>query len=151
MSTATVVVTQLRGDYPSVTTVVRAAATSPEGPTAAAVVAPASENLAAGDFVNLWSNAGVLNARRASAAQSGYECHGFVIEAVTAGQVATVYMSGRNNQVTGLTPGQVFLSTTPGRVSSSIPAGAGQVVQSVGQALSATTVMLQLSVPIRLA
>lgn len=150
MSTATVVVTQLRGAVPGRTVVVRAAATSPEGPSAAAAVVPASENLAAGDLVNVWVNAGVLNARRASAAQAGYEASGFVLQAVTAGQNATVYWSGRNQRA-GMTVGRLFLGVTPGSVQSTAPSGTGQVVQPVGHALSATVMMLQLGVPIRLA
>jgi hypothetical protein len=150
MSEATVIVTQLRGNYPGKTTVVRAALTSPEGPSAAAAVVPATENLAGGDLVNVWVNGGVLSARRASAAQAGYEASGFVLEAVTAGQNATVYWSGRNARA-GMTVGRLFLSTTPGSVQSSPPTGQGQVVQPVGHALSATVMMLQLGVPIRLA
>lgn len=99
----------------------------------------ASENLAAGDFVNIW-NSGGARVRKADAATAGKEAHGFVLAAVTSPASATVYFEGRNNQVSGQTPGVVFLSTTPGIATATAPSSAGNVVQKIGVAVSATEI-----------
>jgi len=67
----------------------------------------ASENLAGGDWVNIWDNEGAFAVRKADATTAGKEAHGFVLEAVTSGNAATVYSEGPNTQVTGQTPGRV--------------------------------------------
>lgn len=120
------------------------------GPDIAIILA--SEALAAGDFVNVYNNAGVANVRKADASAAGKEAHGFVNAAVLNGASATVYFSDENNQVTGATPGVVFLSATvPGGFAAAAPAGAGKVVQRLGQATSATNINFLPSPPIVLA
>lgn len=99
---------------------------------------PSSENLAAGDLVNLWNDAGTLKARKADATTTGKEANGFVLSAVTSPANATVYFDGTNTQCTGLTPGRQWLSTTPGKSTSTRPTGSGNVQQIVGVATSAT-------------
>lgn len=113
----------------------------PVGLGAEADVIPASENLAAGDLVNIWSNAGVANARKADATTAGKVAVGFVLAAVTAPSNATVYRASQSNtQVSGLTPGaKYFLSTTAGGITATAPSGSGNVVQAVGTAINATT------------
>jgi len=111
-----------------------------------------SEALAAGDFVNVFNNAGTPNVRKADASVAGKEAMGFVLAAFGAAATATVFFEGTNTQVTGQTAGKVFLSaTTPGKTTSTAPATAGQVVQVVGFATSATTVNCQIELPITLA
>lgn len=101
-------------------------------------VLQASEALAEGDLVNVWSNAGTPSARKASAS-AGYEAHGYVLAAVVAGASATVYFDGRDDKLTGLTAGVQYLSaTTPGRCSTTIPTTTGHLVQRVGLAVAAT-------------
>lgn len=112
---------------------------------------PASEALAAGDLVNIWNDAGTAKVRRADAAMAGKEAHGFVLAAAGSGAQATVYFEGTNTQMTGLTPGALFLSVTAGKAQASAPAGAGQVVQRVGFAVSATALNFQSSQPVVLA
>lgn len=111
----------------------------------------ASENLAAGDFVNIYNNAGTANARKADATTSGKEVHGFVLSAVTSGNNATVYFEGSNTQVTGQTPGTVFLATTAGAATSTAPSGSGNVVQKLGVATAATSINFERGEPIVLA
>lgn len=112
----------------------------------------ASENLAAGDWVNLYHNAGSINARKADATSAGKPADGFVLAAATSGTSATVYTDGINTQLTGQTPGEtVYLGTTPGVGSAAAPSGAGNTVQSVGKALSATEVVYERGEPITLA
>jgi hypothetical protein len=110
-----------------------------------------SEALAAGDLVNIWNSTGV-KARKADASVSGKEAMGFVLAAASSGASATVYFEGTNTQVTGQTPGLVFLSaTTPGLATATAPSGTGQVVQRVGYATGTTSLNFNASPPIVLA
>lgn len=111
----------------------------------------ASENLAAGDFVNVYNNAGTANVRKADATAAGKEAHGFVLSAFTSGNNATVYFEGTNTQVSGQTPGRVFLGTTAGLATSTAPSTAGNVVQVVGVAVSATAINFERTDPVTLA
>jgi hypothetical protein len=109
---------------------------------------PASEALAAGDMVNIYDSTGA-KCRKADAATAGKEAHGFVLAAVESAANATVYFEGTNTQVTGQTPGPVFLSaTTPGLATSTAPSGSGNVVQRVGFATGATAINFEAGTPI---
>lgn len=110
----------------------------------------AGENLAAGDFVNVYNDSGA-KARKADATTSGKEAHGFVLAAVTSGNNATVYFEGTNTGVTGLTPGVVFLSATAGVATGTAPSSSGNVVQRLGVAVSATAVNFEPHPPVVLA
>lgn len=106
----------------------------------------ASEALAAGDFVSIWSNAGTENCRKAngSTANAGRLAHGFVLAATASGTTAQVYpVGGINSGLFGLTPGSyIFLSgATAGGWTGAPPSSAGFSVQSLGVALSATDVL----------
>jgi hypothetical protein len=98
-----------------------------------------SENLSAGDFVNIYDNAGTINVRKADA-DNGRPAHGFVKAAVVSPANATVYGLGElNDQVSGLTVGaDYFLSTTAGGVTTTAPSSSGAYVQFLGRAKSAT-------------
>lgn len=111
----------------------------------------ASENLSAGDFVNVHDSTGA-RARKADAS-NGRIAHGFVIAAVTSGQNATVYFEGANTQLSSLTPGETrFLSaTTPGASTATAPSTAGQTVQRLGVSVSATRLNFEPSAPVTLA
>jgi hypothetical protein len=111
----------------------------------------ASEALSAGNWVNVWSNAGVWNVRKADATTVGKEAHGFVLAAVANAASATVYFEGINNQVSGMTPGNVFLGTTAGAGTNTCPSTSGNVAQRLGVALSATEVNCEIQPPITLA
>lgn len=110
----------------------------------------ASEALAAGDFVNVWNSTGA-KVRKADASVAGKEAHGFVLSAVSNGAAATVYFEGSNSQVTGQTPGPVYLSAaTAGAATATAPSGSGNVVQRVGFAISSTVINFQSEIPITL-
>jgi hypothetical protein len=112
----------------------------------------ASEALAAGDFVNVYNNAGTANCRKADASAAGKEAHGFVLAAVSSSANATVYFEGANTQCTGLTAGNVYLSAaTAGKPTNTAPSATGQVVQRLGLATSATEVNTEMDAPIVLA
>lgn len=110
----------------------------PVGVGAETLSVPTSENLSAGDFVNIWSNAGNANVRKADASALGKEAHGFVLNSFVHPATAIVYFEGTNTSVTGLTPGRQFLSTTAGLASNTAPTAAGHVVQKIGVATSST-------------
>lgn len=110
----------------------------------------ASETLAAGDWVNVWNNSGT-KVRKADATTAGKEAHGFVLAAVTSGNPATVYFEGTNTQVSGQTPGPVFLQTTAGVGGPTVPSASGNVVQQIGVAVSATAVNFERGAPVTLA
>ena len=110
-----------------------------------------SENLAAGDLVNIYNDAGTAKARKADATTSGKHAHGFVLSAVTSPAEATVYFAGTNTAVTGMTPGDLYLSTTAGAAVSTAPSAAGNVVQRVGVAVSETAINFEAAQPIVLA
>lgn len=123
----------------------------PTGVGADTVGVTASEALSAGDLVNIWNSAGNGRCRKADATTAGKEAHGFVLASVSNGGVATVYFEGTNTGVTGLTPGRQYLSTTPGLATITAPSSAGNVVQVVGFATSATSINFQSGTPVVLA
>lgn len=111
----------------------------------------ASEALAAGDYVNIHNVSGSARVRKADATTAGKEAHGFVLEGVSSGAQATVYFEGQNNQVSGATPGVVFLSTTPGQGTATPPSSAGNIVQRIGFAVSSSAVNFEAFQSIELA
>lgn len=117
----------------------------PVGITAPTASVVSSENLAAGDLVNIYNNAGTANVRKADGSTTGKEAHGFVLAAVTSPAAALVYFPGdENTAVTSLTPGPQFLSAaTPGKCTTTVPSTAGQTVQRVGTATSATNLVFE--------
>jgi hypothetical protein len=110
----------------------------------------ASEALSAGQFVNIYNNAGTPNCRKADNTTTGKEANGFVLAAVSSAASATIYLAGQNTQLTGQVAGPVFLGTA-GAVVASAPTGSGNVVQRVGIAVSATVVEFRPYSPIVLA
>lgn len=121
----------------------------PTGVGADVSVVPASENLASGDFVNLWDDSGTVKARKADASASK-AADGFVTDAVTSGSNATVYHEGSNDGLTSLTlAAKYFLSAaTPGAVTTTPPTGSGNLVQFLGKATATTTIAFEASTPI---
>lgn len=124
----------------------------PVGITPVTASITASEALSAGDFVNVHNSSGA-KVRKADASTSGKEAHGYVLAAVSSSATATVYLLGdENNQVSGATPGVVYLSASvPGGFTSTAPSGSGQTVQRLGVAVSSTVISFQPSEPIVLA
>lgn len=107
--------------------------------------------LSAGNFVNLYSNTGVWSARQADCT-TPLEAHGFVLAGTTVGQTATVYLLGsQNSAVTGLTIGSMYFLSTTGGTTVTAPSAAGNIVQRLGLASTATNLVFEPSVPITLA
>ena len=124
----------------------------PVGVGAETLTVASSENLAGGDFVNLWNSSGA-KVRKADATTAGKVAHGFVLAAVTAPANATVYLPSQTNTgLTGLTVGaDCYLSTTPGLATATPPSGAGNVVQYLGTAHSTSAMVFVESPTIELA
>ena len=111
----------------------------------------ASEALSAGDYVNVYDDTGTAKVRKADATTAGKEAHGFVLSAVSSAASATVYFEGTNTAITGQTAGVVYLATTAGAGSTTPPSAAGNVVQRIGFAVSATAMNFTSNQPIVLA
>lgn len=120
----------------------------PTGIGADTQVVTTSENLSAGNLVNLYSNGGVFTARKADGTTAGKEADGYVLASTTGGQNTTIYGIGTNSAVTGLTPGRVYLSTTAGGITQTPPSSAGNVVQDVGFATASGELWFQRGTPI---
>ena len=113
----------------------------------------ASESLAAGDLVNVWNDSGTEKVRKADATSEGKEVSGFVLSGVSSGASALVYLEGRITGLSGKTPGarQYLSASSPGAMTETAPSSAGNVVQFVGVAISATVVSFEASDPITVA
>lgn len=110
-----------------------------------------SDAVTAGMFVNIWNNGGLFFVRPASAAQTGFSAHGFVLQDGAVGTAVPVYTWGYNPLCLGQLPGRQFLSATnPGKVSSAVPQTPGQIIQMVGVASDATTVQFTPQSPVLL-
>lgn len=97
----------------------------------------ATEDLAAGDFVNIYEpSVGVDRVRKADATDQTKYATGFVIAAVTTGNNAEVFRAGLNTALTVTTGAQYYLSdTTAGAATETAPAensGSFQQVLGIG-------------------
>jgi hypothetical protein len=100
----------------------------------------ASENISAGEVVNFWNNAGVLNVRKANASAAGKPCHAWCTTTITAGSYGEFITMGTCFLIGGLTIGSTYyLSNTGGLLS----AGAGTVAQKVGYAIGTSTLVFR--------
>lgn len=97
----------------------------------------AGEELAINDVVNIYAEAGAFKVRKADATAIGKEAHGFVKQAALLGNSLPVFFDGLNDNLSGLTPGVYYLSTTPGLITTTAPSASGNVVQRVGVATEA--------------
>lgn len=97
----------------------------------------AGETLAAGDLIYLDATP---EAFKADANADTKAAIGFVLAGITAAATGTAYFgSGIISGLSSLTPGaKYYLSTTAGGISTSKPSGAGDIIQQIGVALSAT-------------
>lgn len=111
-----------------------------------------SENLAAGDLVNVYNNTGTANCRKADASGSnaGKIANGFVLAAFNSAETALVYFEGSIVGLSGMTPGTpMFLSgSSPGTATATAPTASGHSVQSIGVAISATELSFEPGQPV---
>jgi hypothetical protein len=115
---------------------------------------PASENLSAGDLVNVYAaNSTTVNCRKADASGGlAKRCHGFVLSAVTAPASALVYFEGTITGLSGLTIGSAYyLTATAGTSNTSGATAAGHILQNIGVATSNSTISFEPQSPVVLA
>lgn len=126
--------------------------TLPTGIGATTKVAATTENLSAGNLVNLFNDSGTVKARKADAS-NGRRAHGFVLTGTTSPNNATVYLDGTITGLTGLTPGAAYYlsGSTAGAATATAPSTAGYISQEIGIALSATEINFEEQQPITLA
>ena len=121
----------------------------PEGIGAETTVAKASEALVGNNVINIWSNSGVLSARKADATDDTKPAHGYIKDSANLGDNVTVYTDGYLPG-TGFTPGsKYFLSTTPGAVTATPPSDEGNIAQVIGVAVSADKIKFEPLTPIK--
>lgn len=100
----------------------------------------ASENIAAGSFVNIWSG----GVRLANATDGTRPCDGYAAAAILTGQGGDLIV-GRGQVITGmsgLTEGtDYWLSTTAGQLVNTAPSTPGNLVQYVGKAVDTATLI----------
>lgn len=99
----------------------------------------ATEDLQAGNVVNLYVVKGAAYVRKANAAVPGYTAHGYVLENYLSGDSVIVHPDGADTAVTGLIVGNQYLSTTPGMTTDIAPSLPGSISQLVGVATSDTS------------
>ena len=123
----------------------------PAGTGVDAVTATANVALSAGNFVNLYNNAGVLTAQLADCS-TGLPADGYVLAAVAAAATGTVYLNDQNTAAgTALTPGTTYYLSTAGGISSTAPTTAAYISQVVGKTTSATALQFRPGQPVTLA
>lgn len=118
----------------------------PNGVGADAVTLVAGEALVAGNFVYINGSGQVM---KADATAIGKKAVGYVLTSVPNAANATVYFDESNTALTGLTPGSTYyLSPTAGIATTTAPTAAGQIVQELGVATSATSIHVSIKGPI---
>jgi hypothetical protein len=112
------------------------------GGTNTALIA-ASEDLTAGNIINLHTVSGAVKMQKANATNASKPAHGFVLSAVASGTSGIFYGPGQiDTSLSGLTPGAVYwLDTSGGAVTSTPPSTSGNLVQEIGVALSASALL----------
>jgi hypothetical protein len=104
--------------------------------------APALVALSAGDLVNIVTSGGAAKAQPANATDGTKPADGFVRYACALGATALVFGPGLHDALSGLTPGATyFLDTTNGQITATPPSGAGNLLQSIGKAVSSSALL----------
>lgn len=107
------------------------------GPDIASIVS--SENLSAGDYVNIYDNAGTPTVRLADNSNNR-PAMGFVLTSVTSPAAAAVYFEGGNTGLSGLTVGARYYLGTAGNATATPPVSPAIFSQFLGIAVNATTI-----------
>ncbi len=111
----------------------------PSGIGAATKSIVTSEALTAGNFVNIYNNAGTINCRRADNS-NGRPANGFVLTGFASAASATVYLQGENTGLTGLTPGSLYFLGVTGAALITPPTAAGATLQTLGYSTGTTSI-----------
>lgn len=123
----------------------------PAGFGAETITLVASEALTAGDFVNIFDDAGTTKVRKADASGGiAKKADGYVLANVLIAGNATVYYGNVNNQKSGLTKAtrQYLSGSTPGGTTETAPTTAAYIVQVLGKSTIATEMVVEIQDPI---
>lgn len=103
--------------------------------------------ISVGQIVNLYSNAGVLNARLANASGAGTMAHGIANTSAAIGQrLEMQWLRCYNFSIGGMTIGTLYwLSTVAGAIQNVAPAAAGTIAQPIGVAVAASELIMDIS------
>jgi hypothetical protein len=117
----------------------------PAGVGISTITVLASEAIAAGNFVNIYNNAGTLNVRKADNSAAAKYANGFVLAAIASGGSGTVYLEGSNTALSGLTPGTRYYLGAGGAATTTPPAltATGSIIQDLGNSTNATTILFE--------
>jgi len=112
----------------------------------------ASVVIARGQVVNLFNNAGVLNARLAVASGASTMAHGIANTSAGIGERLELnWLRGVLDSVGGMTLGTLYyLSTVAGAVQPGPPVNPGELVQPVGLALASSTLLMDIPLSFRI-
>lgn len=109
------------------------------------------EDLPAGSYVNIFSDNGVAKIRLASAVSIEFQAYGFVSENWLIGDIALVYLQGKNDIEVEVPIGTLFLDTVPGQYTDIPPTGAGHIVQKLGFSFCGCAIQTEIGLVIELA
>ena len=107
----------------------------------------ATEALSAGDYVNIFDDAGTASVRLADRT-NGRRAHGFVNDAVAVAAVGEVFFEGPNTGLTGLTVGTQYFLGAAGAVEETPTTTSGEILQCLGVACSTTEIAFEAEEPI---
>jgi hypothetical protein len=109
------------------------------------------EDLPAGSYVNIFSDNGVAKIRLASAVSVEFQAYGFVTENWLIGDIALVYLQGKNDIDVEVPIGTLFLDTVPGQYTDIPPTGSGHIVQKLGFSFCGCAIQTEIGLVIELA
>lgn len=108
-----------------------------------------SENLSAGNAINIYDNVGVATCRLADRTNNR-PARGFVLQNFTSGQVAKVYKDSKVTGLAGLVAGTTYFLGLAGAMTPTPPAPtSGFLNQIVGTASSSTVLDIEIQSPIK--
>ncbi len=120
----------------------------PPGVAAEILTITTSEDLSAGNLVNIYDDAGTPTARLADRS-NGRRADGFVKASSVSGEDADVYLpTAQNTDMTGLTVAADLYLSTAGGVEETATTNSGDILQRVGKAGSATSFLFDPSDPV---
>lgn len=108
----------------------------------ATITAVATEALAAGDFVNVYSNSGVRSVRKADAT-NGRQATGFVLAAVANAATATIILRGENTALTTIAMDTIYYLGITGTATTTAPTTNGHLIQELGVGISTTSILFE--------
>lgn len=100
----------------------------------------ASAAITAGQLVNIYNNSGTANVRPADNTSSTTPANGFAPASISMSATGTVVpFQGPISGLSGLTPGTQYFLGTSGGLTATAPSSSGDIIQTVGISITAST------------